>query len=62
MAVTIKLGEIDENDMGMAMGMGDPYIQKLLKKDSELSKMWSDVGDMLDKPVKAEKEKKEQEK
>ena len=43
-----KIGDIDENENEKIAGVGDPYIQKLLKKDKELNNLWNNVGSMFE--------------
>lgn len=52
-------GDSDDDEEVQFIGMGDPYIQKLLMKDSELSKLWNDVGSMVDEKVQPKTDKKE---
>ena len=51
-----KIGDIDENENEKIAGVGDPYIQKLLKKDQELNNLWNNVGSMFEQTKKHKKE------
>ena len=51
-----NIGNIDENENEKIAGVGDPYIQKLLKKDQELNNLWNNVGSMFEQTSKPKKE------
>ena len=51
-----KIGDIDENENEKIAGVGDPYIQKLLKKDQELNNLWNNVGSMFEETSSPKKD------
>ena len=51
-----NIGDIDENENEKIAGVGDPYIQKLLKKDKDLNNLWNNVGSMFEETSSPKKD------
>ena len=51
-----NIGAIDENENEKIAGVGDPYIQKLLKKDKDLNNLWNNVGSMFEETSSPKKD------
>ena len=54
--IGFNIGNIDENENEKIAGVGDPYIQKLLKKDQELNNLWNNVGSMFEETSSPKKD------